>query len=84
MSWKCHLLIIKKISYVLPEKPQLSGQIAFEFLDKILNDGDILKFKFYGHGINNESLTLLMQMHSDIVFLPSNINEKNSLSVILF
>ena len=27
----------KKISYILSEKPSLSGQIAFEFLNQLIN-----------------------------------------------
>lgn len=66
----------KKISYILSEKPGLSGQIAFEFLDKISNFNDVLEFTFQGHGKHNESLDLLMQMYNDVVIVPSNINEK--------
>lgn len=66
----------KKISYILSEKPGLSGQIAFEFLDKIINSNDILKFTFYGHGKYNENFDLLMQMYNHIAIQPSKTNEK--------
>lgn len=66
----------KKISYILSENPGLSGQIAFEFLDKIINFNDVLKFTFYGHGKHNKSLDLLIQMYTDVVILPSKTNEK--------
>lgn len=66
----------KKISYVLSEKPGLSGRIAFEFLSKIIASNDVLKFTFYGHGKHNESLDLFMEMYDDIVVLPSKNNEE--------
>ena len=66
----------KKISYILSENPGLSGQIAYEFLDKIINFNDVLKFTFYGHGKHNESFDLLMQMYDNVSIQPSKNNEK--------
>lgn len=65
----------KKISYILSEEPGLSGQIAFEFLNKIIHSNDVLEFTFWGHGQHSESLDLLMQMYNDITILPSKTNE---------
>ncbi|MBO6263180.1 MAG: hypothetical protein J6N93_02755 [Clostridia bacterium] len=69
----------KKLSYILSEEPGLSGEIAFEFLDKLITSNDVLKFTFYGHGIHSESLDSLMEMYDDIVILPSKNNEKEFL-----
>ena len=66
----------KKISYILSENPGLSGQIAYEFLDKIVNFNDVLKLRFYGHGKHNESFDLLTKLYVDVAIHPSKNNEK--------
>ena len=66
----------KKITYILSETPGLSGQIAFEFLKKVIDSKNILKFTFYGHGKKNESLNLLREMYENIVILPSKNHEE--------
>lgn len=71
-----HYTNYKKITYILSEQPGLSGQIAFEFIKKIISSKIILKITFYGHGINNDNLVLLKEMYNDIVMLPSKNNEE--------
>lgn len=66
----------KKISYILSETPSLSGNIAFVFLNKILEPNDVLKFTFYEHEKESKSTNSLLQMYDDIVILPSKNNEK--------
>ena len=69
----------KKISYILSEKPGLSGQIAFEFLDKIIIPNDVLKFTFNGHGNSPESFDYFKNLYDDVVFLNSKNNEEEIL-----
>ena len=69
----------KKITYILSEKPGLSGQIAFEFLKHVIDSKNVLKFTFYGYGKKNESLELLKKMYDNIVILPSKNNEESFL-----
>lgn len=67
----------KKITYILSEEPGLSGQIAFEFLKNIVDLSDSIKFIFYGHGKNSESLGLLKEMYDNIIIQPSKNNEES-------
>ena len=66
----------KEISYVLSEKPGISGEIAFEFLTKIIEEKEHLQFEFYGHG-KNESINLLKAMYNDtVIYLCEDDEEK--------
>ena len=65
----------KKISYILSEKPGLSGQIAFEFLDQFITSNDILKFTLHSPLKHNEAFELLMQMYN-VTILSSMTNER--------
>lgn len=69
----------KKISYILSEIPGLSGKIAFEFLNKIIDSNDELKISLYGNNIHNEIINSLIEMQNDIIILPSKNNEKEFL-----
>lgn len=69
----------KKISYILSETPDLSGKMAFEFLDKIIEPGDVLKFTFYGHSKHAQSLDSLIEMNNDTMILSSKNTEKEIL-----
>ena len=66
----------KKISYILSEKPSLSGQIAFEFLSQFINSNDVLKFILHSPIKHNEAFELLIKMYNDVIILPSMVNEK--------
>lgn len=66
----------KKISYILSEKPSLSGQIAFEFLNQFINSNDVLKFTLHSSIKHNEAFELLIKMYNDVIILPRMVNEK--------
>lgn len=66
----------KKISYILSEMPDLSGKMAFEFLDKIVEPDDVLKFTFSGHNRHSQSLDLLIAMNNDSMIVSSHNTEK--------
>ena len=66
----------KKISYVLSEKPGISGMIAYEYIKHIIRSEDVLKFIVFGHGIPNDNLESFLTMHSDATILPGTSNEK--------
>lgn len=66
----------KKISYILSEKPGLSGQIAFEFLNQLINSNDVLKFTLHSPIKHHEAFELLTKMYNDVTIIPSMNNEK--------
>ena len=66
----------KKISYILSEKPGLSGQMAFEFLDQLVSPNDVLRFTLNSNRIHAKTIDLLIQMYNDIIILPSMTHEK--------
>ena len=66
----------RKVSYVLPETPGMSGKIAFEFLSKIVMSSDSLRFSFRGQGENNESFDKLLTMNNEAIIIINNTNEK--------
>ena len=66
----------KKISYILSETPGLSGKMAFEFLNKIIEPDDVLKFTFYGHSKYDQGLDSIISMNNEAVIVPSQNVEK--------
>lgn len=67
----------KKITYILSEKPGLSGRIAFEFLKEVIGSKNLLKFTFYGHG--NKCFGLFRKMYDNIISLPCENDEEEFL-----
>ena len=66
----------KKISYILSETPDLSGKMAFVFLDKIIEPHDVLKFTLYGHSKHNQGLDSLIAINKDAMIVTSQKAEK--------
>jgi len=66
----------KKLSYILSEEPGVSGKIAFEFLNSIVDSNDVLKFTIFAHSNHNKSIESLIEMHDNIVILPNKTNER--------
>ncbi len=61
-----------KISYVMSEKADIFGMLAFELISKIIHSNDMLKFILYNHGIHNYDLESFLLNHNDATILPSN------------
>lgn len=66
----------KKISYILSEIPDLSGKMAFVFLDKIIEPHDVLKFTFCRHGKHDQGLDSLIAMNKDAMIVTRQKAEK--------
>ena len=66
----------KRISYILSETPDLSGKMAFVFLDKIIEPDDVLKFTFCGHSKHDQALDSLIAMNKGAKIVTSQKAEK--------